>query len=832
MVNSWQQATGLAILGSFLGGSIVSGSIVSGSNVNSSAVAQATPLVVAQHSSPVSSAPFPLLTEGLGTTDGNNCPVTDVSSFTLQPSQEERLFAQPRDHQSLDACEIRADLETPRIQVPIGASFKPAPIAKFWGSTSRISDRISDEPRFASGKEEDLAPAIANVDTLVADRSADLFLNELTSTLPATAPSDSSAIAQMPTASSDTAAPDPLDVPDLSDAPTSPSASSTKQSAAALQSSPFPVTPVSQRQLAPLLAAAPTSVRQRYARLTQLVNRYESAVIAAESHRLRATDTSFLETVRQLASSAQTESPLPESLQQVRQEMQQLFSLLARKEYSQVNAGIQRLERLIWQQYPLEQPISHPASRAMWLDRGTIVRTRSERELARIFNRLADAGINTVFFETLNASYPIYPSRVAPEQNPLTQGWDPLAAAVKLAHERGMELHAWVWIFAAANQRHNTLMGQPTNYLGPVLSRHPDWAMYDRRGNAFQPNSRKAFYDPANPEVRAYLLGIVDEIATRYDVDGIQLDYIRYPFQDPRTDLSFGFGIAARRQFHRQTGVDPATIRPQDGRWRQWTQFRIQQVSTFVQSASQLLRQQHPDVLLSAAVFPFPANERLAKLQQNWETWLDQDYLDFLVPMTYAQNTAEFEVLTAPVLNHNQRGSTLLLPGIRLLQLPTVGTLDQLQHLQDRATGGYALFAAENLSLPLQSSLRGRHGRQSAQTTEPIAHRQPLPAAFARYQALQHEWQYWVAHQQLALSPQTLEQWATAAVELETKLQQASQTPSATHRRQAQRALSEFQRQFPQWLAPVATTTPYRLQVWQQRLLGIDQLLRYSERRS
>ncbi|NEO83581.1 MAG: family 10 glycosylhydrolase [Spirulina sp. SIO3F2] len=595
--------------------------------------------------------------------------------------------------------------------------------------------------------------------------------------------------------------------------------------------SPIAQPSISQRELAQLLAAAPSNLRQRYTHLNQLINRYESAVIAVESHHNPSDRQTFVETVENLGESEADIPPLPPGLQQVRQETAQLVRWLANQDYDQVNTGIQRLERLIWQQYPIEQPVSYPASRAIWLDRGTIVRTRSERELARIFNRLADAGINTVFFETLNASYPIYPSRVAPEQNPLTQGWDPLAAAVKLAHERGMELHAWVWIFAAANQRHNAILGQPPEYLGPVLSRHPDWAMLDRQGDAFHPNTRKAFYDPANPELRRYLLDIVDEIATEYDVDGIQLDYIRYPFQDPRTDLTFGYGIAARRQFYQQTGVDPATIRPTDGRWRQWTNFRMAQVSQFVEAAATLLQEQHPDVLLSAAVFPFPAQERLVKLQQNWEVWLDQDYLDFLVPMTYAKSTTEFDTLTAPVLNQGGRSSTLLLPGIRILQLPTVGTLDQLQHLQDRATGGYALFAAENLSLTLQNSLQGRHGRQTAQTNEPIAHRQPLATALARYQALQNEWQYWVAHQQLAVEQPTLTEWANQAALLEAKLATASQSPSESNLRSAQRQLRQFEQQFDRWLAPVAQDSPYRVQVWQNRLAGIDQLLRYGQRR-
>ncbi len=101
---------------------------------------------------------------------------------------------------------------------------------------------------------------------------------------------------------------------------------------------------------------------------------------------------------------------------------------------------------------------------------------RNPEGLARLFDRLAAAGINTVFFETVNAGYPTYPSRVAPEQNPLTRRWDPLASAVEMAHARNMTLHAWVWVFAAGNQQHNRLLNLPADYPGPLLSRHPHWA--------------------------------------------------------------------------------------------------------------------------------------------------------------------------------------------------------------------------------------------------------------------------------------------------------------------------------------------------------------------
>jgi uncharacterized lipoprotein YddW (UPF0748 family) len=588
---------------------------------------------------------------------------------------------------------------------------------------------------------------------------------------------------------------------------------------------PAPTAPHSPQQVATIIAAAPASLRAQYQDVTRFFERYESAIIAAESQKLT---TSFQDTVTQILKQDSDRPQANPELQGARDRLNAIVNLIARQSFPRAAAELRQLQSHLWDTFPTEQPIRYPETRAMWLDRGTIVRTRSEADLARIFNRLADAGINTVFFETVNASYPIYPSTVAPEQNPLTQGWDPLAAAVKLAHERGMELHAWVWIFAAANERHNQILGQPDNYLGPVLSRNPAWVATDRRGNPFQVNSRKVFFDPAHPEVRAYLLNLIDEIATRYDVDGIQLDYIRYPFQDPNLDQTYGFGIEARRQFSRQTGVDPLTIRPNDPLWSRWTQFRIEQVNTFVQSAHTLLREKHPGTLLSAAVFPMPTRIRLTRLQQNWEAWLQGGYVDLLTPMTYAETTTELQTLTAPVLGHGVRSATLLMPGIRLLQLPMVGTLDQIQYLRDYATGGYALFAAENLSLNLQAALQNTQGRRTAQAPEPIAHRQPFQTALLRYRALEREWQYWIQQGEFPVDQRVLADWSAQGTQVDQALAQLAADPSARHARQAQRVLREFRSNMGRQWPGAAIASPYRLKVWDNHLMGLEHLLRYG----
>ncbi|MEH2459917.1 glycoside hydrolase family 10 protein [Nostoc sp.] len=521
-----------------------------------------------------------------------------------------------------------------------------------------------------------------------------------------------------------------------------------------------------------------------------------------------------------------------QTLAQVRVIAKNLPILIAQKNYALARQQWLVAKTILWQQFPVDRRQAQPEIRAVWLDRGTIVRAGSKAGLAQIFDRLAQAGINTVFFETVNAGYTIYPSQVAKEQNPLIRGWDPLAEAVKLAHERDIELHAWVWTFAAGNQRHNEIINVNPNYPGPVLAAHPDWANYDNLGNMIPVGQTKPFFDPANPEVRQYLLKLYEEIVTRYNVDGLQLDYIRYPFQDPSAGRTYGYGKAARAQFQLLTGVDPINISPsQPELWQKWTIFRTAQIDSFVAQVSQQLRQKRPNLILSVAVFPLPELERIQKIQQNWETWARRGDVDLIVPMTYALDTSRFERLAQPWIASKELGATLLVPGIRLLSLPTIGAFDQLQLVRDLPVSGYALFAAENFNNELQKLFISTQGRIQSTRSEPIPHRQPFQTAAIRYTALQREWKFVFQNDQLQRPAQTISDFNNQAEVLGSALNQLAASPSPSKLIVARASLTRFQSQFRVLMSQELKSNSYQVKVWENRLVTIERLLRYGERR-
>lgn len=568
--------------------------------------------------------------------------------------------------------------------------------------------------------------------------------------------------------------------------------------------------------------------------LENLIGRFESAQLAADAKNGKGTEQLGRDTTEVATTGSPFDAlsePAAQAVAEAREIAKTLPQLIDQHNYTAARQQWLKAQQLLWNHYPTDRSRAEPEIRAMWLDRGSIVRAGSEQGLAKIFDKLAAGGINTVFFETVNAGYPIYPSQVAPQQNPLVRGWDPLAAGVKLAHERGMELHAWVWAFAAGNRRHNALVNQSANYPGPLITAHPDWASYDNRGSLFPPGQGKPFLDPANPQARRFLLSLFDEIVSRYQVDGLHLDYIRYPFQDPSAERTYGYGKAARQQFQQLTGVDPTQIRPSDrDLWQKWTEFRTNKIDTFVTETSQRLRQKRPNLIMSVAVFPLSEHDRIHKLQQHWELWTRRGDVDLVVPMTYALDTYRFQRLAQPWLTSIKLGSSLILPGIRLLNLPLSVAVDQIQLVRDLPVSGYSLFAVENLSNELQKIFHSTQGTGRSKPQDPIPYRQPFQTAAARYAALKQEWNFLLENKQLWLREPALSSWRTQVEVLETSLNQLSADPSPSRLTEARASLTAFQSQFHDWMRLHSLQHPYQVKVWSNRLATLERLLRYGER--
>ncbi len=350
--------------------------------------------------------------------------------------------------------------------------------------------------------------------------------------------------------------------------------------------------------------------------------------------------------------------------------------------------------------YSLGIPIRKVEIRAIWLDRGTIVTCKDAIELRNLIKNLARIGFNVIFFETVNAGYPIYPSRLLP-QNPLIKDWDPLKAAIEAAHAYGMELHAWVWTFAVGNTRHNLLINKSVEYPGPVLStKDKSWALAGQDGQLRIEMQPETWVSPANKKACEFLQELFGEIVANYDVDGFQFDYIRFPFQ--KADSQVGFDSASKNAFVELTGIVPVLTGKNNRIWRDW---KATLVSDFVKETSSKLRKIKPDLKISAAVFALDRTLRMQLIQQDWETWLVNRWIDVVYPFYYSYTKEEIKTkLLRERGMINDKG--IIIPAFNLRALSLGELAERITQARNAGVLGIALFAAEHLNTVKSNLLR------------------------------------------------------------------------------------------------------------------------------
>lgn len=141
-----------------------------------------------------------------------------------------------------------------------------------------------------------------------------------------------------------------------------------------------------------------------------------------------------------------------------------------------------------------------------------------KKELAKILDTLSDLNINMVMFQCRIRGDVVYESEFEPYNDIIRKAgidFDPLAFVIDECHKRGIECHAWIVCLP---------LGKATKLSSQT------WKYIENTGdNLIMKSGKQIFLDPAKAGTRKYLEKISSEIVSNYDIDGLHLDYIRYP---------------------------------------------------------------------------------------------------------------------------------------------------------------------------------------------------------------------------------------------------------------------------------------------------------------
>lgn len=256
-------------------------------------------------------------------------------------------------------------------------------------------------------------------------------------------------------------------------------------------------------------------------------------------------------------------------------------------------------------------------------------------EIPVMLDHIAQGGFNAVFVETFYHGFTISATSPIPTR-PEFAGKDILKTFVDEGRKRHLQIHAWVEVFYWEVDTREF----PQFPKSPLLDTHPDWALKLKGGReTWEAEYAHRFANPAHPEVRALLIDYFKDLLTRYAIDGLHLDYIRYPGGEEDA----GYDPFTLEKFRKETGQDPSELTPADtARWKAWVEWREHQVTETVRLIRRMQKETRPGALLSAAVFPDYYSTRYKRhfIFQDSSTWAKEGIVDAILPMAYGETLA------------------------------------------------------------------------------------------------------------------------------------------------------------------------------------------------
>ncbi len=361
--------------------------------------------------------------------------------------------------------------------------------------------------------------------------------------------------------------------------------------------------------------------------------------------------------------------------------------------------------------------------RALWVLRTSL---SSPESIATLVRSATDHGFNTLFVQVRGRGDAYYAGGPEPRAAELLRqpdSFDPLATVLERGHAAGLRVHAWVNVNLISSAVELPVAREH------IIYRHPAWLMVPRdiaqelaaiepespgyagklsRWTRTQPAEVEGLYaSPILPDAAEYVAALAGDLLKRYAVDGLHLDYARYPsdrfdysrpaIREFRTWMRARIPDSRRRAVDDQETVDLFAY--PDAFPDEWRTFRTARMTALVSGVHAAVKRQRPEAIVSAAVAP-DSRDALERRLQDWRGWLEADLVDAVCPMAYATEPARFAEQVAAA--RAAAGAHPLWAGIGAYRLSPQETIDNIQAARRLGAAGVILFSYDSLVGPQQ----------------------------------------------------------------------------------------------------------------------------------
>ncbi|MDX2065632.1 MAG: family 10 glycosylhydrolase [Fimbriimonadaceae bacterium] len=344
-----------------------------------------------------------------------------------------------------------------------------------------------------------------------------------------------------------------------------------------------------------------------------------------------------------------------------------------------------------------------------WPSKRTLTTSQQRQELVAILDRAQSLRLNAIIFQVRPSADALYPSKLEPWSEYLTgkQGtppnpaWDPLQFAIAESRKRGLELHVWLNPYRAFHFAQK----------GPNHPTH----LSNTRPDIVRKYGRYQWMDPGEPDVQQHSLKVVEDILTRYEVDGIHIDDYFYPYKEQNLpfpdDASYAKYTAGGGRLSRDD-------------WRR------KNVDDFVRNLNTTVHRVRPKARFGISPFGIyrpgvPAGikagvDQYADLYADAKKWLNEGWCDYFTPQLYwpiKQTPQSYRTLLDWWLTENPKKRHLWIGNFTSRTDPAAGNwsatevIDQINLTRQRGAGGNVHFSMKALMRNYNSiadQLRGK----------------------------------------------------------------------------------------------------------------------------
>ncbi len=360
----------------------------------------------------------------------------------------------------------------------------------------------------------------------------------------------------------------------------------------------------------------------------------------------------------------------------------------------------------------LSQPrrLPSPEMRGVWLTNIDSDVLFSRDRLETGIDRLAKLNFNTVYPTVWSWGYTLYPSQTAQLATGASQSLYPnfRETGKPIGQENGRDMLQELVTVAKAKQI-KVVPWFEFGFMAPVNSelvkRHPEWISRRSNGTSIfikEGKRQRVWLNPFHPEVQTFLVNMIGEVVTRYDVSGIQLDdHFSLP-------ASLGYDKYTVALYQKEHG---GRRPPKNWRNAEWTRWRANKLTGLMAKVFRTVKARNNNAVISLS--PNPADFAYNNYLQDWVAWERRGYVGELVLQVYRSDRRQFLAeLSRPEVVRAKKHipvSIGILSGLRTRHTPMPWINQQVAWVRDRKFAGVSFFFFESLWNSRTESSDTRH---------------------------------------------------------------------------------------------------------------------------